>query len=296
MHKAFKLFLIAILLFTGVTAQELNCTIDINYDQVRGSNRQVFETMQTALTDFINKRKWTNKVYKLQERIDCGMTFIISERDGNNFTATLQVNAVRPVFGSSYKSPIFNFRDTNASFEYVEFQPLNFNPTLYESNLVSLISFYVYMILGVDADTFALKGGEPFYQQALEVVNLAQQSGISGWESKRNQLNRYSLVDQILAPGHREYREAMYAYHIKGLDRFSQRDKDVKETIMNSVISFDRLFIRNQNSFVIRVFFDAKADEIVNIFSDGPNVDKRSLLNTLSRVSAGNSSKWEKIQ
>lgn len=296
MSKTYTLFIVLFLVFTNVKSQELNCTFSVNADQVGVSNKQVFQTLERALTEFVNKQQWTNKVYKSQEKINCGMTLIItSYTNSKNFSGTLQVNAVRPVFGSNYKTPIFNFKDDAISFEYTEFEPLVYNPSTYESNLISLISYYAYMIIAIDADTFALKGGEVFYQQALDIVNLAQQGGYSGWESKRNSLNRYSLVDLILSNAHREYREILYGYHRSGMDVFANNTEIAKNEIYEQLMNFEKLNKRSQNSFMFRIFFDAKSDEIVDVFSSGPSVNVKDLKRLLNRISAQNSGKWKKI-
>lgn len=277
-------------------AQELACNVSINFQQIDGSNRQVFYTLEGALNEFVNTQKWTDKPYEPQERVECNMTFIITSRTDNRFTASLQVSAFRPVYGSNYKTPIFNFKDNAISFQYTEFDPLIFNPNLYESNLVSLISFYAYLVLGIDADTFALKGGDPFYKQALEVVNLAQQGGFDGWNPKRNQLNRFSLVDQILSDAHKEYREVLYAYHRDGFDSFTTDTKKSKEAIREALLKFSVLFKRAQNTFLIRVFFDAKSDEVVSVFKEGPEVAHAGLVSLLEQIYPVNSFRWKEIK
>nr|WP_193316085.1 DUF4835 family protein [Flavicella marina] len=277
-------------------AQELNCTFSINSDQIGVSNKQVFQTLERALSDFVNKRQWTNKSYKNHEKIECGMTLIINSRNNNTFSGTLQVNAVRPVFGSTYKTPIFNFKDDAISFDYVEFEPLIYNPATFESNLVSLMSYYVYMILAIDADTFQNKGGDVYYEQALDIVNLAQQGNYSGWEAKRNSLNRFSLVDLIMSNAHREYRQVMYRYHRYGMDVFSSEPLGAKVEIKEQLMTFGDLYKRSQNSFLFRIFFDAKSDEVVEVFKSGPKLETKDLRDLLSRVSATNNSKWKKMK
>jgi hypothetical protein len=170
------------------------------------------------------------------------------------------------------------------------------NAAAYESNLISLISYYAYMILGIDADTFALKGGETYYQQAMDIVNLAQQGNYSGWDPKRNSLNRYSLVDLILSNAHKEYREIMYGYHRNAMDVFVENSEMAKNEILTQIMSFEALNKRSQNSFMFRIFFDAKSDEIVDIFNSGPKLEVRDLKKLLNRISAPNSEKWKKIK
>lgn len=297
MFKTILFSFLSFFIFTTVSSQELNCSFSINADQVGVSNKQVFKTLERSLSDFINDQQWTGKVYKNHEKIDCGMTLIItSYTNTTNFSGTLQINAVRPVYGSNYKTPIFNFKDSSISFTYTEFEPLIYNAAAYESNLISLISYYAYMILGIDADTFALKGGEAYYQQAMDIVNLAQQGNYSGWDPKRNSLNRYSLVDLILSNAHKEYREIMYGYHRNAMDVFSENSEMAKNEILTQIMSFEALNKRSQNSFMFRIFFDAKSDEVVDIFNSGPKLEVRDLKKLLNRISAPNSEKWKKIK
>lgn len=296
MLKKIGLLVALLFLVLKLEAQELNCVIDINSAQITSSNKQVFKTLENALTDFVNKKQWTNKRYNKNERVDCGISIIISSQNSNSFTGTMQVNAVRPVFNSTYKSPIFNFKDSNVAFDYVEFEPLNFNATIFESNLISLISFYVYTILGVDADTFSLKGGEEYFQMAMDIANLAQQSGVDGWIAKRNQLNRYALIDQLTSTVHEDYRIAMYQYHRKGFDIFSEKKKEAKKEILDAIMLFEQLNVKDRNSFLIRTFFDAKANEIVEVFKEKDNTNTSKLKSLLGRISAVNNTKWKKIK
>lgn len=296
MFKSYSVLFFLFVFIASVNSQELNFTITINSEQVRGTNKQVFTTLERALQEFVNGKQWTNKVFNNHERIECGMTLIITTRENNSFSGSLQVNAVRPVYGSNYKTPVFNFKDNDFSFEYTEYEPLIYNPSTYESNLVSLISYYVYMILAIDSDTFALKGGTSFYEQALDIANIAQQGNYAGWEVKRNSMNRYALVDLILSPAHKEYREVMYYYHRKGMDVFAEDKQKAKEEIYNQIMSFETLNKRSQNSFLFRVFFDAKSNEVVDVFKDGPSLDVKSLKQLLGRISAPNSAKWKNIK
>jgi hypothetical protein len=295
MFKKQFVFFLFLALIHPLMGQELNCTVEINADQITRTNKQIFGTLKTALTEFVNQQKWTGVAYNKNEKVSCGMTFIITAQTGNSFTGTLQVNAVRPVFGTSYSSPIFNFKDTNISFQYTEFEPLNFNPNAYDSNLISLMAFYAYTILGIDADTFAFKGGETYFQKAMDVANLAQQSNDQGWTLKRNQANRFSLLDQILSTAHEEYRTTLYTYHREGLDVFSQKESEAKEAMGQSIFTIEKLFNKNRNSFLVRTFFDAKADEIVNVFQSGKEQNKREVLASLRRISPVNLTKWQKI-
>lgn len=276
--------------------QELNCLVNINYDQIPGSNRQVFKTLEKSITEFLNQKKWTNKVVKPQERVNCAMTIIVTKWDANVFEGTVQIQSTRPVYGSSYASPILNLKDNDFDFRYNEFDQLIFNPTRFDTNLVSMLAFYAYIILGADADTFALKGGQEYYKQAENVMLQAQQSGRAAWSNVIGKQNRFMLIENLLAPKLNQYRTVVYNYHRNGLDKMIESNKDAKQIIENNLISMNGLFNKSIGNFLIRVFFDAKSDEIINLYSDGPNTrSKQRLLQVLQKISPNNSTKWRKI-
>mgnify|MGYP003667486468 FL=1 len=279
-----------------ISSQELNCRITINYDQVTGSNRQVFETLETTISEFVNQKKWTNKAVKPQERINCAMNIIITQRDNNNFQGSIQIQSTRPIYNTSYESPILNIRDNKFNFKYNEFDQFIYNPTAFDSNLISMITFYVYVILGVDADTFALNGGEAYLRLAENAMLQAQQSGLSAWSNQVGVQNRFQLIDNLLSPNLKQFRSVMYNYHRKGFDVMSENKASAKQLIESNIISLDRLFNKVIGNPLLRSFFDAKSDEIVNLYSDGPNTrSKQRLLVVLQKISPNNSSKWRKI-
>ncbi|WP_449301287.1 type IX secretion system protein PorD [Pseudofulvibacter geojedonensis] len=292
-----KLVFLLTLLFTSViTAQELNCSIVINAAQTGRQNEQIFKTLEQSLNDFVNKTTWTDKVYKPQERISCGMVITITERDVDRFNASIQVQSSRPIYDSTYSSPVFNYNDKDFNFTYVEFQNLTLNPNQFDSNLVSVISYYVYIILGIDADSFQKNGGTEYYNKAKNIVNVAQGQNSKGWNPTDGQQNRYQLIDQLLSPTFKEYRNVMYAYHRSALDEMSKSPVRAKERLVLVLNQFKRMHAKRPNSFIQRIFFDAKSDEISQIFSEGPNVRITELVETLNRVSPNNNSKWSKIK
>lgn len=291
------LFLICVTLVSVfVNAQELNCTLVINADQTGRQNQQVFKTLERSLNDFINKTTWTDKVYAPHERIDCGMVITVTDFNVDRFSATLQVQSSRTVFNSTYASPVFNYNDKDFNFEYTEFQNLILNPNQFDSNLVSVLSYYVYIILGIDADTYKLKGGTEYFSQAKNILNVAQGSNYKGWNPADGNQSRFQLIDQILSPTFKEYRNVMYSYHRTAMDNMSENPKGTKERLVLILEQFKRLNARRPNSFLQRTFFDAKSDEIADIFSGGPNVRITELIDVLNRVSPNNSSKWSKIK
>jgi hypothetical protein len=279
-----------------ISSQELNCQVTVNFDQVSGSNRQVFTTLETAISEFVNQKKWTDKTVKSQERINCAINIIITKRDNNLFEGSIQIQSTRPVFGTSYETPILNIRDNDFNFKYNEFDQFIYNPTRFDSNLISTIVFYTYIILGVDADSFALNGGETYLKEAENVTLQAQQSGLAAWSNQVGVQNRFQMIDNLLSPGLNQFRSVIYNYHRKGLDELTGDAKIAKQSLENSIITLDRLFNKVIGNPLLRLFFDAKADEIVNLYSDGPNTrSKQRLLAVLQKISPNNSSKWRKI-
>ena len=288
---------ILIFLFSfTLSAQELNCMVTINDDQIAGSNKQVFRTLEKSISEFVNQKKWTNRNVKPQERINCAMTILITKRDNNSFEGSIQIQSTRPIYGSSYETPVLNIRDNDFNFRYNEFDQLIYNPTTFDSNLISMIAFYTYVIIGADADTFKLNGGEVTLKQAENAMLQAQQSGLSAWSNQVGVQNRFQLIDNLLSPNLRQFRTVLYNYHRNGFDVFAEDKVKGKQTIENNIIQLDRLFNKVIGNPLLRLFFDAKSDEIVNLYSEGPNTrSKQRMLVVLQKISPNYSNKWRKI-
>ncbi|MFX0556833.1 DUF4835 family protein [Maribacter sp. CXY002] len=293
MRKLLFLFTITLFAFP-LTAQELNCTVTVNSDQVSQTNQQIFKTLEQSLNDFVNKSKWTNRVYKENERVNAQMFITITEYESDRFKGNIQIQSSRPVFNTSYETPVFNYKDNQFNFQYQEFQPLVFNENVYESNLVAVVAYYAYIILGLDADTFSLDGGTEFFRKAQNIVTQAQGSNSSGW-SQTTDRSRFELVDNLLSNTYREYRVAMYNYHRKGLDILGDNNSTGKQVIAGTMKLFETMINRRPNAFLIQTFFDAKSEEIQNIFSDGPKVDIVKLKETLNKIAPLYSSTWNDI-
>jgi len=292
----FILLCTAMLLCLGLSGQELNCSITVNSDQVGQTNQQVFRTLERSLNDFVNKTKWTNRVYRENERVNARMFITVEAYESNRFQANIQIQSSRPVYNTSYESPVFNYKDDAFNFEYIEFQPLVYNPNSFDSNLVGVISYYVYIILGMDADTFSLEGGTEYYRQAQQIVTRAQGSNFPGWsQTASDNRTRFQLVDNLLSNTFREYRIALYNYHRKGLDILGDNNSTGKQVIAGTMRLFETLISRRPNALLIQTFFDAKSEEIQNIFSDGPKVDVVQLKETLNRVAPFYSGTWNEI-
>jgi hypothetical protein len=283
------------LTFGFAHSQELNCTVTVNTQKLSNANQQVFKTLETSLNEFVNQTQWTSQTYKQNEKINCSMYITISTNNSDQFTATIQVQSSRLVYNSSYSTPVLNFNDKDFSFNYTEFQPLIFNPAEFESNLVSVISFYSYIILGMDADTFVPLGGNSFLETAQNIANVAQQSGYKGWSQSDSITSRFFLINDLLSSVYSDIRQSSLMYH-SGLDIMTQDLKAAKEKIKLALLNIGKLNTVKPNAFMTRVFFDAKSDEIVSIFSGGPSIPITDLVESLNKTSPLNSSIWSKIK
>lgn len=288
--------LLLLLLSFSVKGQELNATVQVNYSQITDANTQIFKTLETSVTEFVNNTRFTNRNFERNERIDCVFFINITAYQSNSFDATLQVQSSRPIFNSSYLSPVLNFNDKNFGFSYTEFQNMVYNPESYTSNLISVISFYANMIIGMDADTYEFEGGTPYYDVALRIASAAQQSGYKGWSQQDGNQNRYFLINDILSNTYRDFRQALYDYHRLGMDIMADNSKEGKEKIIEAINTLSKVNRARPNAFLTRVFFDAKSDEVVSIFSAGPMVTLTGLVDTLNKISPLNSAKWSNIK
>lgn len=290
---------VTILFFFSVhlsVAQELNAQVIVNSDLVNQTNQQIFQTLERSLNEFLNTQVWTNQEFLNQERITCSFVFNLSNYNNDQFEATLQVQSQRPVFDTNYDSPILNFLDRDIVFTYQEFQPLFFNQSSFESNLVSLLSFYAYVIIGLDADTFKENGGSEFYERALDVVNLAQVTSRKGWKASDGTKNRFWLIDNLRANTFKEYRKTLYTYHRLGLDQLTTSPIEAKQGLMRAIEGLEPLFLRRPNAFLLQLFFDAKVEEIVNIFKEGPKVDFKETEAVLKKIAPFFGSRWKQIK
>ena len=293
-----RILLILICIATGnlVQAQELNCTLAIDAAQTGQPNLQLFKTLETQLKEFVNNTKWTDKTYKTQERIDCNMSLVISNLDGDSFTGTLQIQSSRTIFDSTYDSPVYNYFDRQVNFKYKEYEPLNFNINSAESNLVSVIAFHVYTIIGLDADTYTPGGGEAYFQIAKQITNTAAGGSSVGWKAKDGNQSRYQYNDALLSSVYKEFHEALYKYHREGMDLMASKPKDAKEKIAEAITLLKGINDRRPNSFLLRTFFDAKSDEITAVFSGGPQINIVQLVENLNRMAPTKRSNWEEIK
>lgn len=296
MHKLYLIVLLSLFNIT-LNAQELNCRIQVNSQKIQGTNRQKFTAMRTSIYEFMNNTRWTNDIYSGEERIECNFIINLSEEIGaNGYKGTITVKSTRPIYRTSYNSPILNLTDTDFSFEYVENQTLEFNEHNHTSNLISTLAYYAYVIIGMDNDTFSALGGEEQFLKAQRIINNAQgDNKVVGWKPYEGTFNRYWLVENLLHNDFKPMRNAMYSYHLDGLDILAEKAEMGRDEITSALYNVKTTADRKQNSYLLKVFFDAKADEITKVYSDGFITNKSELVEMLKQMSPANTNKWEKI-
>lgn len=298
MKKIRLTFLLIVLTTISAKAQELNCQVDVIYPQIQGVNTAIFDQMKQDIFEFMNNRRWTNDKFTIEERINCSLILNITEAraSSNTYKAELQVISSRPVFNTDYQSPILNLRDKNITFDYFQNTRYNFNPDQFQNNLVSILAFYAYMIIGYDYDTFSLQGGTPYYEQAQRIVQSAQVSNYGGWKAYDGDKNRYWMVEDILHKTFEPLRQTLYDYHRKGLDVMSEQTNVGRQVILGSLQGFTQIHRIKPMAYVTQMFFTAKSDEIVNIFTSAPTPERNTAYEILSKVDPGNLAKYDRMQ
>jgi hypothetical protein len=297
-----KKFLWLVVFFAGtiriIRAQELNCQISINTSQIQGStNKQIFDQMQKVLFEFMNNTKWTNETFTAQEKIECSFFISIKEQVGTDeYSGTIQVQSSRPVFKSSYPSPVLNIEDDNFQFRFQQFTQLEFNINTFQNNLTSVLAYYAYAVLATDYDSFSPEGGTPYWQKAQQIVNNAQTASEIGWKSSQSQRNRYWLAENNLQPVFKGVRECMYAYCRNGLDIMHENVDEGRANILKALDLLKPVYSARPASFIMQVFFNAKRDELINIFKGAPPEEKNKIIETLMLVDPAGTTKYAKIQ
>ena len=285
--KYFIYIYIIFLFFTvnTVRSQELNARVTVNSDKITGTNKQVFTTLQTALSELLNTRKWTQTSFATNEKIDCTFNLIINQQSAEtSFTSELQITARRPVYNSTYVTSTFNYRDTQVEFEYLENTPIEFVESRLESNLVAVVSFYVYLILGLDFDSFASSGGNPYFRIAQQIATDAQSYNFSGWTPFEKSNSRHGLATALTDESLRDFRTFWYTYHRKGLDEMAANADRGRTTIIEALSALKQVKEIRPNTVLLQLFADTKIDELVNIYSKANTQEKKDgyeLLNNL---------------
>ena len=282
-----KKFLFASLFFVcflAAQAQELNAIVSVNSSKIQGS-RQIFNTLEEQLRTFINDRKWSNENFQTNEKIDCSFTLIINEMlSPTSFKGELLIQSQRPVFNTTYTTPLLNFREPSFSFDYIEYQPLEFYPNNIPNNLSATIGFYVYLILGLDFDSMSLLGGTPYFRQMQTIANNVQLNNWSGWETFGSERNKYAIALAFNEPAFETYRQMWYDYHRLGLDEMAENPEKGREKVVTSLPVISSIHARRPNSVLVTLFGDVKLDELVNVLTGASEQVKRQAYEILRNI------------
>lgn len=294
-----KKILSILLLFFSIPsfAQDLNARVQILSPQVQSTNKRALDVLKTTIQDFLNNRKWCEATLQAQERIDCNFVITVKDWDGSsNFKAEAQIISTRPVYGSTYNTPVLSVNDKNFDFNYSEGQPLDFSDQSFSSNLSSLLAFYAYLIVGMDFDTFSKLSGTPYYAKAQTVLNNAQNAPYTGWKAFEGLRNRYWLIENLTNKSFLPLRSLLYTYHREGLDLMSDDVKKGRKNIAAALPDLTELNQQKQGSMLNQVFFSAKADEIVDIFSTSDPIEKTKIYNVMVQVDPADQTKFEALK
>ena len=294
-----RLAMLAILLLSNIFyahSQELNCTVEINSSQIEGTDKSVFTTLQGSITEYFNTTKWTNAQFSANEKIECRFFMTIKEYDGEKFTGDIQVQLSRPVYNSNYTTTLLNFKDTKVEFTYQENEPLIFNENAMESNLTAILNFYAYMFLALDFDSFSPNGGQPYYDKAASIVQMAQSSGEVGWKAFEDTKNRSAVLSAYTDGNTKGNRTLIYNYHRKGLDEMATSPDKGRAAITESLNEIKKIYDVAPMSVALSMFKDAKLDELVNIYSKAGSTEKDQVYELLKPIYPTESSRLNQIK
>lgn len=290
-----KKILIVILLSMialGVSAQEFRCSVSINSQQIQTTEKQIFETMKQTIEDFVNNRKWTTLTFEAHEKMDCNIGLILSERASlTEFKGQLSIQIRRPVYNSNYTTGLFNYIESDFQFSFNESQPLEFDINSFTSNLSSAISYYLYMFLGITFDSYALMGGENFYEVARTIAQTAEKSGYRGWRGTDGQKARYWFMENYTNATYQELRKANYYYHRLGLDMMTKDQDEARRNIMEALRSIQKVHKIRTNLLAVQIFMDVKIPEISNIFTPATDAEKKEIYKIVKEISPINLNK-----
>lgn len=298
MIRQFYRFLLFILLATpfSVSAQELNCIVEVNSSQIQGSNKSVFETLQNAINDYMNTNEFSKATFAANEKIDCRLFLTIAEVDGDIFRGDLQIQSSRPVYNSSYTTNLINFKDSNIEFTYQEGEPLVFSENNMESQLTAILNFYAYLILAIDFDSFSPRGGEPFYERLASIVQMGQSAGETGWRLFEDSKNRSAVLAAYTDQSTSGLRDMLYEYHRQGLDEMSVSPDKGRAKITETLGRLQKVYQAQPMSVGLSMFKDSKLDELVNIYSKATQTERDNVYKLLYDIFPTEESRLLKIK
>lgn len=281
----------------ALQAQELNCKLQINSSKIQTTDKAIFKNLEEALNNLINQRKWTELNVNSVEKIDCSVTIIINEMPSEEqFKSELQIAVSRPVYNTSYTTPTFMFKDNDFNFSYQDMQQIEFNSNYIQDNLTAVIAFYVYIVLGIDMDTFSPMGGEGMFRQAESIANAAQSIGETGWKAFESERNRHALISSLLDDKMKPMRELSYNYHRLGLDEMQKDAEQSRGKITNYLKSLNSIYEINPTNVLLQMFVETKIDEIVQLYSKASASEKKTIFDLLSLVAPTMSNRYKTLQ
>ena len=295
MRKILSLLIYA-LLAASAAAQELNCRVEVNSDKITGTNKSVFTTLQEAITSYMNDTKFTAAQYSPIEKIECTLFFTIKEYDGDKMTGDIQVQATRPAYNASYTTNLIIFRDSKVEFTYSEGEPLTFNETNMESQLTAILNFYAYMIIAIDTDSFAPRGGEAAWDRVKTIVQQAQSSGETGWRAFDDNKNRAAVLGAYTDPSTQQLRDMVYKYHREGIDQMSVSPDKGRAAITESLETLKNIYNVAPMSVGLSMFRDSKLDELVNVYTKGSQEERDRVVEILSSLYPTDQDRIQKIK
>lgn len=297
MRRILTLLCLMLCLVPAMRAQELNCTVEVNTDQVEGTYKQVFETLRQAIADYMNTTVFTNTQFAANEKIECRLFFTIKEYGEDGMAkGDLQVQATRPVYNSSYTTTVLNFKDTKIDFTYNENEPLVFSLQQQESQLTAILNFYAYLILALDFDTFSPRGGDPYWERLQTIVQMAQSSGEVGWKAFEDTKNRSAVLSAFTTPATEGLRDMLYSYHRKGLDEMVMSPDKGRTAITESLAAVAQVYQSSPMSVALSMFKDAKFDELVNVYSKAPAEERNRVYELLQPIYPTEQSRLDEIK
>lgn len=307
-HKLLKILSLFLTFLSAkpISAQELNCKVSIRHDRILNVDAQVFRDMERAISTFINTRKWTTDDFASTEKIDCTIMFNLTAKlDGvtDGYEATMNIQATRPVYNTGYNSSIVNFVDRDANFKFNQFSPLIFDDNRVSAsgdgttdNLSAVLAYYIYIIIGLDYDSYALNGGAAYFKKAQNIVNNAPEGkGVSGWKAVEGTKNRYWLADQLLNPRFADFHKYWYTMHRLGFDLYYDKPVEARKNILGGIATMQKLNRDNANSILVQFFFNAKSIELLNILADMPVADRQPYITQLSQADVTNAQKYQNL-
>ncbi|MBQ8467574.1 MAG: DUF4835 family protein [Prevotella sp.] len=299
-RRAFFFVLYTLLFSVSATAQELQVKVNINHQQVQGTDASVFENLQQTLEQFINERQWTALQFQENERIQCSMNITVTkyEQSENKFTCTALIQANRPVYNSAYTTTLYNNRDKNFDFEFAQFDQLNFNEEVIDNQLVALVAYYAYLIIGLDLDSFAPLGGTDVLQRCMMLVNNAQNLGFPGWKAFEDSRNRFAFINDYLDEAMKPFRQLQYDYYRQGLDEMAQNVERGRTNVTTALETHLKKAHEDKPlSMLPQIWTDYKKDELANIYKGkGTQKEKESVYDILFGINASQNTTWEKIK